>query len=165
MNAMTELCQNLRNWFDRDQKKWHGKVTIRNNAIISFQNKTQLTPTEPLVLQENQYYRIIGSLFNDGVHKYMDAEDQLVDETFSGSIWAMAVPPAVIALCDEIEEWQKLYGKVGDANMSPYSSESFGGYSYSKNSGRSGYGGVSGSASVTWQDIFYQRLNQWRKIR
>lgn len=164
MNTMTELCQNLRNWFDRDQKKWHGTITIRNNAIISFQNnRSQLTAVEPLVLVENQYFRIVGSLFNDGVHKYLDAEDQLVDETFSGSIWAMAVPPAVIALCDDIQDWITKYGGVDGVAMSPFSSESFGGYSYSKSSGGY-YGTGSGSGSIGWQNIFASRLNAWRKI-
>jgi len=164
MNMMTELCQNLRNWFDRDQKKWHGRVTIRNNTITSFQkDRLQSTAAEPLELVENQYFRVIGSLFNDGVHKYLDPEDQLVDETFSGYIWAMAVPPAVIALCDDIEDWQSKYGGIDGALMSPFSSESFGGYSYSKGS-RSG-GGSSGLASVTsWEQMFASRLNAWRKI-
>ena len=164
MSMMTELCQNLRNWFDRDQKKWHGKITISNNAITSFEYDTlQSTAAEPLSLTENQYFRIIGSLFNDGVHKYLDSEDQLVDETFSGYIWAMAVPPAVIALCDDIEDWQAKYGGIDSALMSPFSSESFGGYSYSKGS-RSG-ANSSGLASVTsWEQMFASRLNAWRKI-
>lgn len=164
MSMMTELCQNLRNWFDRDQKKWHGKITISNNAITSFEYDTlQSNAAEPLSLIENQYFRIIGSLFNDGVHKYLDPEDQLVDESFSGYIWAMAVPPAVIALCDDIEEWQAKYGGIDSALMSPFASESFGGYSYSKGS-RSG-ANSSGLASVTsWEQMFASRLNAWRKI-
>lgn len=162
MNMMTELCQNLKNWFDRDQKKWHGIITIRNNAIISFENKSRLTAVEPLVLVENQYFRIVGSLFNDGVHKYLDAEDQLVDETFSGSIWAMAVPPAVIALCDDIQDWLDKYGGVNGVAMSPFSSESFGGYSYSKSAG--GYYSGGAGTGVTWQSMFASRLNTWRKI-
>lgn len=164
MSMMTELCQNLRNWFDRDQKKWHGKITISNNAITSFEYDTlQSNAAEPLSLKENQYFRIIGSLFNDGVHKYLDSEDQLVDETFSGYIWAMAVPPAVVALCQDIEAWQEKYGSLDGALMSPYSSESFMGYSYTKSSV---YGSRSSgsSTSVTWKDMFASRMNPWRKI-
>lgn len=164
MNMMTELCQNLRNWFDRDQKKWHGRVTIRNNAITSFQNdRLQTTAAEPLELVENQYFRIIGSLFNDGVHKYLDPEDQLVDETFSGSIWAMAVPPAVVALCQDIEAWQEKYGSLDGALMSPFSSESFMGYSYTKSQSANG-GSNSNSANISWENMFTSRLNAWRKI-
>lgn len=148
---LTELCQDLRNWFDRGQDKWHGEIVISNGEIVF----------DGLSLQPNQYYRIIGSLFNDGVHKYQDENDELTDETFSGSVWSMAVPPAVIALCKDIEDWQAKYGGVDGAVMSPYSSESFGGYSYSKGSSGSANGS---SAAVTWQSMFASRLNKWRKI-
>lgn len=159
MAMMTELCQNLRNWFDRGQEKWQGKITI-NNGEISF------TPNDysasAFSLKENQYFRIIGSLFNDGVHVY-NSEDELTDEEFEGSIWSMAVPPAVIELCDEIEQWNEKYGGVDGAIMSPYSSESFMGYSYTKSSV---YGSRSSgsSTSVTWKDMFASRMNPWRKI-
>lgn len=160
MLILTEVCQILRNWFDRDQKKWFGKVTI-NNGEISLTPEYNLYNNEVFSLTENQYYRIIGSLFNDGVHRYLD--NDLVDETFTGAIWAMAVPPSVIALCDDIQQWQNKYGAIDGQAMSPYSSESFGGYSYSKSGGSSSTGGSNGAA-VTWKDIFAQRLNQWRKI-
>lgn len=108
-------------------------------------------------LQNNQYYKIIGSVFNDGVHQY--PSEDLTDEVFAGQVWAMAVPPTLIALCAEIEEWQNKYG---DAVMSPYSSESFGGYSYTKASGT----GARGEAlpGATWQSVFGNRLNHWRKL-
>ena len=32
------------------------------------------------VLQEGQYYRIVGSIFNDGVHRYSSEETSLTDE-------------------------------------------------------------------------------------
>ena len=67
-------------------------------------------------LQNGQYYKIVGSVFNDGVHKYTN-DESLTDESFEGEIWAMAVPPAVIALSDEITAWM---GKYGDINNSPY---------------------------------------------
>ena len=51
------------------------------------------------------------------------------DERFEGAVWALAVPPAVIALAGEITEWQE---KNGEAVLSPYTSESFGGYSYTR---------------------------------
>ena len=46
-------------------------------------------------------------------------------------------------------------------NMSPFSSESFGGYSYSK---AQGYAGEGGGMLNTWQAIFASRLAPWRKI-
>lgn len=109
------------------------------------------------LLKDGQYYRIVGSIFNDGVHQYPSAD--LTDEVFNGEVRAMAVPPAVIALAADIENWMEQYG---DAVNSPYTSESFGGYSYSKASG----GQAQGSAGTTlsWQSIFARRLNHWRKI-
>lgn len=161
MLMLTELCQILRNWFDRDQKKWYGKITISDGNVSFIPDPNR--PQEAFSLQTNQYFRVIGSLFNDGVHKYPDEE--LVDESFTGAIWAMAVPPAVIALADEIQAWKDKYGGVDGAAMSPYASESFGGYSYTKGSRSSAYGsGGGGSSTLTWQDMFASRLNAWRKI-
>lgn len=142
---LTEICQELRNWFDRDMPKWFEKFTIENGSI-------------DLPLQEGQYFRIIGSTFNDGVYQYPTTS--LVDEVFRGAVWAMAVPPAVIALSTEIDAWQAQYA---DVLKSPYTSESFGGYSYTRASGGSS-GGVSND-TPSWQSTFASRLNQWRKIR
>ena len=108
-------------------------------------------------LQEGQYFKIVGSVFNDGVHKF--GTGTLQDETFVGEVWAMAVPPAVIALSDEISDWVTKYG---DQASSPYQSESFGGYSYSKKSSGSQTG--DSNAASDWTGIFRSRLNHWRKI-
>lgn len=149
---LTELCQNLHNWFDRGQPKWIGRLTIADN-VISFENGS-------VSLKEGQYYRIMGSTFNDGVHFYPSSD--LADEEFEGAVWAMAVPPAVIALASDIEAWENKYGGVDGVVYSPYTSESFGGYSYSKSSG---YNSASGNGvGIGWQDIFASRLNMWRKL-
>lgn len=109
-------------------------------------------------LLTNQYCKIIGSVFNDGVHKY--SSGHLTDETFEGEVWAMAVPPAVIALASDIEAWVTKYGETA---LSPFSSESFGGYSYTKASG--GNVGANGyKPTMDWRDMFGPQLNQWRKI-
>lgn len=108
-------------------------------------------------LQDGQYFKIVGSVFNDAVFQY-PAED-LSDEEFKGEVWAMAVPPTFIALCEEIEAWQEKYGTQVE---NPFSSESFGGYSYTKAQG-TGSGG-SASPSATWKDVFRGSLNHWRKI-
>ena len=108
-------------------------------------------------LQFGQYFKITGSVFNDGVHQYFDSN--LVDEEFHGEVWAMAVPPTVIALAGEVDDWIQKYG---DSMNSPYQSESFGGYSYSK--GSSGSGDSSSANSADWRKIFGSRLNAYRKI-
>ena len=73
----------------------------------------------------------------------------------------MAVPKDVISLATEIGLWQAKYGGVDSENMSPYQSESFNGYSYTKASGS-----ASGSVSSvpTWQSVFGDRLRRYRKI-
>ena len=108
-------------------------------------------------LQEGQYFMVVGSVFNDGVHQYPSAD--LTDEVFNGEVRAMAVPPAVIALAADIEDWMEKYG---DTVNSPYTSESFGGYSYSKANGGQAQGGA--GTTLSWQNIFARRLNHWRKI-
>lgn len=139
---LTEICQYLKNWFERD--KYVGEFTIANGQL-----------TTDVGLQNNQHFRVIGSVFNDGVHKY--PSDSLTDEVFEGSIWTMAVPPAVIDLSEKIQTWMSTYGETVNT---PYSSESFGGYSYTKAS--SGTGSV--SSNPTWQSTFANELNRWRKI-
>ena len=144
---LTELCQELRNWFER--KKFFGTFTIESGQIDLPDGS----------LQSGQYFRIVGSVFNDGVHKYdPESESQLVDEVFEGAIWSMGVPPAVVDLSERISDWVTKYG---DSVSSPYQSESFGGYSYQKAS--SGQGNA-GSSSPTWQSTFASELNRWRKI-
>lgn len=145
---LTELCQELKNWFDRE--KYFGDFTIESGELVTA-----------LPLVEGQYFRIIGSLFNDGVHQY-GSSSHLIDESFSGAIWSMAVPPTVIDLAAEIKAWQDKYGGVDSAAMSPYASESFGGYSYSKSGG--GAGSSANAGAGTWQGAFASRLNMWRKI-
>jgi hypothetical protein len=136
---LTDLCQELHNWFEVE--KHYGEFEIAGGALTAS------------FLQPGQYFRIIGSIFNDGVWQYGDT---LTDETFDGAIWAMAIPPAVLELNDQIDLWLKQYGETQN---SPYSSESFGGYSYSKNSS-----GGSGADKSTWQGVFAPRLNKWRKM-
>lgn len=144
---LTELCKEIKNWFEC--AKFFGTFTIENGEI-----------TGTYSLQENQYFRIVGSVFNDGVYQFGDAD--LEDETFTGAIWAMAVPKEVIALADDIKEWTDKYQSIDSVAMSPFNSESFGGYSYSKSSGGSSSGNV--DLSGTWQGAFADRLNHWRKI-
>ena len=128
-----EMCASLRNYFALDPIS--GEFTIKDSDI-----------TVPGLVR-GQYFRIDGSVFNDGVHRYGEISMN-GDETFTGTITPMAVPPAFEAVAAEVEEWKQ---KNAEAINSPYQSESFGGYSYTK-----------GSAS--WQDVFAKRLNRWRKL-
>lgn len=99
------------------------------------------------------YYLIEGSRRNNGTHVYGDAD--LMPETFTGTVTEICLPRQVEQLWAEINEWIK---KNAETLASPFQSESFGGYSYTKAS----TGGVDGGAS--WKNVFAPRLRQWRKL-
>ena len=128
---------------------------IRNYFVVSVHSGDfkviggRLSPLD--FLQNGQYFRIVGSVMNDGVYRY--PYSGLTDETFSGEIWALAVPPTLIALVADIEE----YEKKAKETVSPYNSESFGGYSYTKATDSNG-------SPLSWEKVFAKRLNKWRKI-
>ena len=139
---LEDVLLHIKNWFLVDVHE--GTYTINDSTL------------ELPFLQDGQYYRICGSVFNDGLHKYGDVADKLQNETFTGTVWALAIPKAIVELASEIEAWQEENGK---AAQSPFASESFGGYSYSKATDTTTGG------SVTWQTAFRSQLNPWRKAR
>ena len=137
---LTEICAELRNWFVVPNGVHIQTYTISGGSIAPLD-----------FLQDGQYFRIIGSIFNDGVYQY--PATSLTDEVFEGAVWSMAVPPSVIDLAAEIEE----YNKSDDGKASPFTSESFGGYAYTKATDANGM-------PIGWQKAFASRLNKWRKL-
>lgn len=124
----------LNNWFVMG--RYDDTYTIEDGGI-----------TLPFLVN-GQYFRIVGSLFNDGVYQY---PAKLTDEAFNGSVWALAIPKALLSTVDEITAWT---AKNGDSG--PYTSESFGGYSYSKATNSKGL-------AVGWRDVFAAQLAPWKK--
>ena len=147
---LSELCRELNNWFEPINK--YGKKTGRRFGKFTISNGTIKLDG----IQEGQYIRICGSVFNDGVYQY--PVSGLKDEIFDGSIWEMNIPDEVIKMSDEIDKWKEKYSEFINA---PYQSESFGGYSYTKTSASQGNAGGTG---VTWQSTFADKLSHWRKI-
>ena len=138
---LEQVLMHLKNWFLVPGGIHEGTYTIEDGGIaLPF-------------LANGQYFRICGSVFNAGLHQYPAGD--LKTETFDGTVWALAVPQAVIDLASEIEAWDK---KNGEAASGIYQSESFGGYSYTKATDS-----ASGGA-VTWQSAFRSRLSAWRKL-
>ncbi len=135
---LNEVCAEIRNYFVKDIH--NGKFEIVDGKIAPLD-----------FLQKGQYFRIIGSVFNDGVYKY--PASGLTDEIFCGAVWEMAVPPAVISLTEEI----KAFNESDAGKPSSYTSESFGGYSYSKATESNG-------APISWQKVFASKLNKYRRI-
>lgn len=111
-------------------------------------------------LQPRQFFWIQGSTFSNGVHQMVDSDPIMYDgfkvtETFRGTVSALAIPADLLALAGEIQAYVE---KNGDRMNSPFQSESFGGYSYTKASGN-------GSADgADWRSVFATRLNRWRKL-
>lgn len=148
---LTEVCDYVHNYFEC--LTHYGTFQISNGNI----DLTRL-------VKNGQRFRVIGSALNDGIYTwdasgmiYNDDGDtvvSLVDETFTGSIVAMAVPTAFLKIVKDIVDWQEKNKAVVE---SPYQSESFGGYSYTKASGAN-------SGGFTWQDMFRTRLNAYRRI-
>lgn len=141
---LESVLKHLKNWFVVPGGVHEGTYTIKNGNI------------ELPFVQSGQYCRICGSVFNDGLHKVGDPDDHLTDETFTGAVWALAIPKAVVELSAKIEEWQT---KNGETVASPFTSESFGGYSYTKATDSTT------GAVATWETVFRSQLNPWRKLR
>jgi len=150
---LEQVMRHVRNYF------------IREHHVGQFSISDSMLSPHDFLLDGQRFY-ITGSFLNDGVYTYhpsgiRDDDDKeeigLVDETFDGVVYALAVPPTFIALVGEIEEW---VGKFGEAASSPYQSETFNGYSYTKASG----GSNGESSGPTWQSNFRSQLNQWRKV-
>lgn len=129
----------LGNWFETDRKR--GSFAIAGGSL------------DLPYMKDGQYYRIVGSVFNDGLHKHPEF---LMDEEFEGEVWPLAVPAVIIDLSEEIAEWKADNAK---ALNSPYSSESFGGYSYTKPTSNAAQG-----ASDGWKQHFASELSGWMKL-
>lgn len=152
---ISEICAYLKNWFDVDE--FHNKLPrVEGTFTIENGNLPQLAE----LLIANQYFYIYGSYFNDGVHQYTD-KLKLEDETFTGLVQSMRPDPDFLKVCGDIETWANKYSAADSAAMSPFNSESFGGYSYNKSSGTNADGGMSANDPIS---AFSARLNRWRKI-
>ena len=132
------MLTHLHNWFPARNGKHAGALVIASGV---------LSPDVGLV--SGQYYRIRGSVFNDGLHR-VDGGEALTDEEFTGEVWALAVRKGGQDLAEEIAAWRESNPETEKT------SESFGGYSYIRAQGA--IGGVGG-----WQAAFAGRLNAWRR--
>lgn len=150
---LTEICDFVHNYFE--YKTYHGDFTIAD-GMLDLDG----------LLAEGQRFRIAGSAMNDGIYTYhhdgiCNDDDNtavfLLPETFTASVTAMSVPNSLIRLSAEIGAWIDANSK---ALLSPYASESFGGYSYTKATGS----GANAGGVLGWQDMFKSRLNAYRKI-
>lgn len=165
--VIEQMCAETHNYFETD--KVSGIYKIKDGNI------------ELPFLEKYQFFRIVGSKWNDGIYVYSSdfwilrastweevraeneswkdllsrrwselVEHDLVDEEFGGEIWPMNIPRAFLNLSQEISA----YIESGADKVSGYTSESFGGYSYSKAS----------AGSNAWENAFASKLKRWRKL-
>ena len=148
--TMYELCAECRNWFLRE--------IIRGDFRV-IDGVLQPVPDVP----DGAWIRVVGSLKNDGVYRMPHGD--FADEAFTGAVWLMAIPDDFVTLLDDITEWETATAKaVADASAQilagPYTSESFGGYEYTRKTGL-------GDVPTSWRDPrlgFAAQVNRWRKI-
>lgn len=131
-----EIMKSIKNYFP---------TSIREEGVFIIENGIASLDFVP----EGAYILIEGSLFNDGVYQYPVSE--LTDEEFDGVITVLAPPKEFLELVDDIKEYK------ANNKANGLSSESFGGYSYSKATNSNG-------KLVGWADVFSTQLNIWRKI-
>lgn len=131
------ILMHINNWYVAPDGIHAGEYSIEGGSI-----------TLPFLV-DGQYFRIFGSKMNDGLYQYPASD--LTDEKFTGTVWELRVPKSLVALSDEIAAW------IEDNHPSAFTSESFGGYSYSKATGTNGQ-------PAGWQDVFRSRLNAYRKM-
>lgn len=149
---LQEVLEHIHNRFI--QRSFSGKYSITGGVISPMP-----------ALKDGQRFWIFGSALNDGLYTWhenliTDDDDTAVegfaDEDFDGVICAAAIPKRLLALSADILGWVAQYGTVMN---SPYTSESFGGYSYTRGAKGGGQGGAAG-----WPEIFADRLKTWRKL-
>lgn len=140
--ALSDVCKELNNYFP--QKKYFGIVTISDGAFS--------VSGESVPIQTGQYFRIVGSVFNDGIYPYPTTLKD--EEPFGGAVWVLKIPQAVVDLSNDIDKWVEKYAGTVE---SPFQSESFGGYSYSKATTQNG-------STATWRSVFKGRLDSYRRM-
>ena len=151
-----EVCAYIHNYFEVDDNTglrmiYPDTYTISGGVI-----------TLPFLVAGN-YFRIMGSELNDGVYKYpitipSGGTSELEDETFTGVIWKMRPPKAFLKIVTDIEAW---LDKYGETMRNPYQSEDvIGVYRYTKMT----TGKVTGDYIATWQNVYKDQLNEWRKL-
>ena len=143
-----EICEHLHNFFDTRDGEFIDRTadtfTISNGVISPFSSS----------LIAGQYIRIVGSLLNDGIYLLPSnlTISSLVNETFTGAVFGLAIPKDLVTLDTEITAYVTANPARG------YVSESFGGWSGTKATGSNG-------APLSWKSVFAARLNRWRKLK
>lgn len=168
MTMLEQALNYLNNWFPYEPETYRGRCSITDGVLacgLALRDGAYyhilgsrfhdglyqyLVPAEDLEEDDFEDVENDGELAltedeEDGAEPEEGLTDTGVDEVFFGSVSLCALPASFLALVNDMEAWQ---AKYGDAISSPFQSESFGGYSYSKSSGAAT---ESGTATVWTQ--------------
>ena len=159
---MTSLCREVRNYFVRTESdKISGSFSVREGGIALSADAAGASQDD-FRIADGQFFRIVGSLYNDGVWQNSEAMmTNLREEEFTGQVWLMAPPKDFLDLAVEIAAWIE---RFGDAALSPYASESFGGYSYTLRGTSRRNESARDNEDASWQTAFKRRLAAYRRI-
>lgn len=152
---LTEVCDYVHNYFES------GTVYTDDYEIVDGSINLDS------ILKDGQRFKLCGSALNDGIYTYFHGGEvydddgtkliSMASEKFRGSIIPMNVPVLFTNMVKDIKEWQERNQAIIE---SPYQSESFGGYSYTK----ANASGSGGSGLLSWKSVFGSKLNAYRKI-
>lgn len=152
---LTEVCDYVHNYFESGVA-YNDTYEIADGSI-----------NLDSILKDGQRFKLCGSAMNDGIYTYFHGGEvydddgtklvAMASETFTGSIVPMNVPVLFTNMVKDIKEWQERNQAIIE---SPYQSESFGGYSYTK----ANASGSGGSGLLSWKSVFGSKLNAYRKI-
>lgn len=137
---MWELLRYLRNFFPLEAHE--GDFEIVDGKLSGADE----------YLKVGQWFLISDSIFNDGVYQY--GSETLTDESWTGTVTPLRIPREVVQLQEDISAWR---AENDSKTESPFNSESFGGYSYTRATGSDGN-------AAGWQGAFASRLKVWRSI-
>lgn len=151
--TVPELCVYTHNFFDRYDEPFYGGFIIGVDYIwntFNFEKDVIANPSNILDgLAPHQYYKIEGSIFNDGVHM---AGETLVPEKFYGTVQPMRVPKVFEKLAQKITDYDDVAPGGGR-----YVSQSFAGWSGTMATGSDGL-------PVDGVTRYRKEINQWRKL-
>lgn len=142
------MLENILKYLNNHFYAWQevGGFIINDNKIKVKANYVQ-----------GQYIRITGSILNNGVYQIKNVEGEMIElegltnEIFEGCIFGLAIPKDLLKLAEVIEEYEK------ENKKNNVISESFGGYSYTKATDKSGN-------IASWESVYFNALCKYRRI-
>lgn len=144
MANLSRICARLKNHFLRD--KYEGTFTLVSG----------IAPLDNLL--DGQYFVIVNSNLNNGVFQNTaESLAKIQPETFTGRIWTMSVPVDFLELVEDIDQLNAKIEELGLLDKG-YASETFGGYTYSLQSGAPAY-------MQEWLNRINSGMSMYQKMR